>query len=325
MTIAPDGVEPSTLGALGGFLENNMQFCNLDQRTEAWLQWRREGITATEAKTILGCDSYSGLNALWRKKVGLEPEKDLSHVPAVAYGIAHEGDCRRAWELKHGDFAFPVCAISDVSPVFRASFDGINSAGEPVECKCVQKDTFERVRAQGRESDAYKRYLPQVQHQLLVSGARRAFLCFWHEGLFHEFEVERDEALIAEIVKRGKAFWENHVLTGIAPDPDPYMPTGADAQAWAAIAEDYKRALKVKSELESALKSLNERLKAHQESLEKLMGDEEVAQYAGIRVKRSKRAGGVDWKAYCETNGVDQDDLRAFQKPDVVTTRVLVL
>ena len=51
-------------------MEANVKFCNIDQRTPEWHAWRREGLTATEARTILGQDPYSSLEALWCKKMG---------------------------------------------------------------------------------------------------------------------------------------------------------------------------------------------------------------------------------------------------------------
>lgn len=305
-------------------MEANVKFCNIDQRTPEWHAWRREGLTATEARTILGQDPYSSLEALWCKKMGLEPERDLSSIPAVQYGILHEEDCRTAWEARHGDIALPVCAMSDENPIFRASFDGLNSAGEPVECKCVQRSTFQKVQAQGRLSEPYLRYVPQVQHQLLVSGAHKAFLCFWHEGEYIELVVDRDQQVIDQIVRKGTAFWQDHVLTGVKPDAG-FQPSGEAAQQWAEIAAHYKQGLEVKAQLEAALKGVNEKLKTQQESFERLMGEHKQAQFAGIRITRSTRAGGVDWKALCAEKGITAEELKPFQKADVSTARVSIV
>ena len=305
-------------------MEANVKFCNIDQRTPEWHAWRREGLTATEARTILGQDPYSSLEALWCRKMGREPEKDLTGIPAVQYGILHEEDCRTAWEARHGDIALPVCAMSDENPIFRASFDGLNSAGEPVECKCVLEGTFQKVKTQGRLSEPYLWYVPQIQHQMLVSDAARAFLCFWHDGEYIEFVVDRDQQVIDAILTKGMAFWQDHVLTGVKPDVG-FQPSGEAAQQWAEIAAHYKQGLEVKAQLEAALKGVNEKLKTQQESFERLMGEHKLAQFAGIRITRSTRAGGVDWKALCAEKGITAEELKPFKKADVSTVRVSIV
>lgn len=35
-----------------------MQFVELDQRTDAWFEWRKNGITASESPVIVGLSLY---------------------------------------------------------------------------------------------------------------------------------------------------------------------------------------------------------------------------------------------------------------------------
>ena len=59
----------------------------------------------------------------------------------------------------------PSCAEADHNAIFRASFDGINDAGEPVELKMSLPVSFEDVQAHREQSEAYQLYWVQVQHQ----------------------------------------------------------------------------------------------------------------------------------------------------------------
>lgn len=180
------------------------------------------------------------------------------------------------------------------------------------------------MKTQGRLSEPYLRYVPQIQHQMLVSDAARAFLCFWHDGEYIEFVVDRDQQVIDAILTKGMAFWQDHVLTGVKPDVG-FQPSGEAAQQWAEIAAHYKQGLEVKAQLEAALKGVNEKLKTQQESFERLMGEHKLAQFAGIRITRSTRAGGVDWKALCAEKGITAEELKPFKKADVSTVRVSIV
>lgn len=61
----------------------------------------------------------------------------------------------------------------------------------------------------------------QVQHYLAVSGYQVWYVAALIMG--REFvirKIERDEELIRNLIIIEKRFWEDHVLAGVAPDPD---------------------------------------------------------------------------------------------------------
>lgn len=41
-----------------------MQFVELDQRTDAWFEWRKNGITASESPVIVGLSPYQTLKTV---------------------------------------------------------------------------------------------------------------------------------------------------------------------------------------------------------------------------------------------------------------------
>lgn len=180
----------------------------LDQRTDEWKDWRRKGVTATDSCVLLGCNPYKSPLQLWEEKTGKSAPPDLSGVSAVRFGCENEERVRAMWEKSHGAEARPVCGEYDANPAIRASFDGLTEEGCPVEIKCPVPDgaTLRDVKERGRAAAAFALYYVQVQHQLLVSGADKGRLVFLDGDSLIEFEIERDEAMIAKIIEKSEAF-----------------------------------------------------------------------------------------------------------------------
>lgn len=185
-----------------------MRVVDLDQRTDEWKQWRKLGVTATDSPVLFGLvPEQTPLS--FGQKTGLKEPTDLSDIPAVRWGLEHEDYARSLWELKHGDIASPLCVESDANPIFRASLDGYTTNGEVLEIKCPYPDgiTIMDVKIRRENSDAYKRYFIQVQHQLMVSGSLLAHLVLDEDELI-EFEISRDENVINEIKQKGEEFFK---------------------------------------------------------------------------------------------------------------------
>src|SRR5690606_258328 len=135
-----------------------MKIIDLSQRDDLWKDWRRQGITASDAAILLGRSPYKTLWRLWAEKTGYATEEDLSGNPLVQQGIRNEDLARQAFEARHDDLLLPVCVESIKHPLMRASLDGLRENGEPVELKCPSKATWEQVCAKGEDSDAFQLY-----------------------------------------------------------------------------------------------------------------------------------------------------------------------
>ena len=298
-----------------------MRVIELEQRTDAWLRWREHGITATESAVILGLSPFKTPWRLWAEKVHRALPENLDAVPQVRFGRENEDHVRHLFESVHGTFVSPACAEMDGDDaIFRASFDGLTIEDVPVEIKCPGSNTLADVASRGTGSDAYRLYSVQVQHQIMVSGAAHGWLVFYRpedESLI-EFDIPRDEELIARIKSEGRAFWEKHVVKRREPDMDPerdvYFPQGEAAAAWAGAAGDY---LSLEHEIRDVGRRLAELRQAQgrvKDEIARLMGRYLAAEYAGVRVKRTMRAGAVDFDALLQAKGIDPAEKEAFRK-----------
>ena len=138
-----------------------MQFVELDQRTDAWFEWRKNGITASESPVIVGLSPYQTPWRLWAEKTGFMERPDLSRNPNVQRGVLLEDAVRERIAQDMCDIIEPACAEWDTDPIFRASFDGLTSSNLPVEIKCPSERVFMDVK------DVYKRQAQPLQQALL--------------------------------------------------------------------------------------------------------------------------------------------------------------
>ena len=156
-----------------------MQFVELDQRTDAWFEWRKNGITASESPVIVGLSPYQTPWRLWAEKTGFMERPDLSKNPNVQRGVFLEDAVRERIAQDMCDIIEPACAEWDTDPIFRASFDGLTSSNLPVEIKCPSERVFMDVKVNREASETYKLYYVQVQHQILVADAPKGYLVFF--------------------------------------------------------------------------------------------------------------------------------------------------
>ena len=296
-----------------------MFYVNLEQRSNAWHKWRKEGITATEAVAICGQSAYATPWRVWAEKTGRVAPPDLSDNPYVRYGIEHEDEVRNLFMQKHVDVVIPTCGENSDNRVFRASFDGINSNGEPVEIKCPGESTLEDVLARGTQSDAYQMYRWQVQWQIMVADAPRGWLVFYlGNERIKEFEVARDDEMIAEMKQKCLRFWEQNIMKDKAPekipDRDIYIPKGDDLIVWAKAAVDYRRIREEIDRLTALLEEPKKRLTA-------LMGDFKNADFYGVSICQYTQKGSIDYRQVLSQRGIlltEQELETCRRKPNEV-------
>jgi putative phage-type endonuclease len=308
-----------------------MRIVDINQRTPEWHTWRRQGVSASETATILGHSPYKTPWRLWAELIGKVLPEDLSHNPNVKRGIALEDEARADFEARHGAIVIPLCAESSEHPEIRASFDGIDDTGRPIEFKVPSERTFDEVMALGEESKAYKLYFWQVQVQLYVADAQMGFLVFYQSpGVFREFEIQRDETgLQTVIVPALLEFWQS-VQNGLAPALDPardiYVPSGADLDRWTELAGKYRHLAPIKADLEKQMKDLRTQMGGIEDDLVDMMGEFLLAETAGIKVTRFAKRGSVDYKSVLAVVRPDlhEDDLEPYRRSPSEEVRITV-
>ncbi len=186
-----------------------MRYVNLEQGSPAWLSWRAGGIGASDAAVVLGLSPFKTADRLFAELVGdVEPELGTY---AMRRGQRLEPVARDEYQRRHDIVVEPCCGEHESMPWMRASFDGLTLLADLIlEIKWPNHEAHQDA-LEGRVPGYY---WPQVQHQLLVSGAERCHYLscsqhsrFTREDRFVVVEVWPDPEFQAFLAEEITAFW----------------------------------------------------------------------------------------------------------------------
>lgn len=248
---------------------------------------RADYIGGSDANTIMS-NNDERILALWQQKRGERQPDDLSGILAVQMGSFTE-PLNVAWFEKQTGDTVTDCGevvIHEAHKFMRATLDGMvedpfTGARRVFEAKHTnERDTPETI---------FDRYLPQLAHNTLCTGAEGAILSvFQGNAKWWMLEYERDEDYSAALIEAEQAFWDC-VKSGEPPAPLPEPPkpkpkgvreydmTGNNE--WAALAGTYTETLLAAQDHERAKRELK-----------KLVPDDasKCAGY-GLAINRDKR------------------------------------
>lgn len=171
---------------------------NLEQGSQAWLDFRANHFGASEAAAMLGISKYQTRTALLlSKKTGITEEINKHKQALFDNGHATEALARTILEGKLEDDLYPAVYSKGK---LSASVDGIDMAETfAFEHKLFNNELFDSVNA-GVLPESYQ---PQCQQVLYVTGAKHLyFVC--SDGTEENFSmmlVEPDADWIARIIK----------------------------------------------------------------------------------------------------------------------------
>lgn len=176
---------------------------DLDQGTSEWLEWRSQGIGASDAPTIVGENPWKSTLQLLDDKCGKNND-DSSE--AMIRGSALEPEARKRFEFKSGIRFPPACLQSSKFEWLRASVDGLAVDGSAVvEIKCGES-VYRRTSASRKVPDYY---YGQLQHILAVTDLDQInFWCYLPNRPELHLRVARDEKYISRMLDMEQQFWE---------------------------------------------------------------------------------------------------------------------
>lgn len=288
-----------------------MIYVDLVQGTPEWHEWRAGGIGASSVASVIQWPyAHESARAFWMVKTGRKPGTDLSKNFFVRRGNEQEPLARQAferWLESQGifDLVIPTCVQHETYSFIRVSLDGLMSDGSPVELKVPAWETFESVMQERRNSEAFQRYLPQVQDQLLVTGAKIGYLAFYraYDRKLIVFRITRDEELIEQLIERQKWWWDLYERDEAPPitELDYFEPsTQQDQEAWTQIAAELQQVWRDMSPIKVKIDQAKAREAELKKALRSMMGNHVKAEYAGVRLHSSPRQGVIDYVKWTE-------------------------
>lgn len=146
-----------------------MKTHNLTQGSAAWLAYRATHFNASDAPAMLGMSPYKTRSELLHElHTGLAPEVDAHTQARFDAGHAAEAAARPIGEREIGEELYPVVGSEGK---LSASFDGMTMDGRIIWEHKLMNVYLANSLADGFIPDSYH---PQLEQQLMVSGAEKA-------------------------------------------------------------------------------------------------------------------------------------------------------
>lgn len=279
----------------------------MQQGSDNWTQWRKKGLGSSDAATIMGVSPWKTPYQLWEEKIGIG--KPFQGNFATNRGNEMEPKARAAFELYIGDEFPPMVAEHANYPFIRASLDGYNKERNAIlEIKCPGKADHD-IALSGYVPD---KYYPQLQHQILVTGANKAYYYSYDGEKGVTVEVLPDVNYCRELLEAEIAFWDL-VQNKIPPkltDKDAVVVTDA---ALLELAAEY-------AHMDSQVKSLQEKMDQVKTNLSEQCTHSKT-KIGRITVSREIRKGSIDYTKVGELKGVDLEQYRK-EPTSFVTIRI---
>ena len=263
---------------------------SLVQGSEEWLAFRRGKRMASETPAIMGLSPYGTPDSVRKAKRG----KSTYVNDAMKQGTREEPKARESYEAK---FELMRPAVY-VDGEYGASLDGINIDEDWIlEIKTPYKD----ARKSDRWKDAEKQSVTpadyaQIQHQLMVTGARGAHLWVW--------DAKAQEGILVR-VESDPSYWDE-----IRKAWDEFAPTlqQRDDVEWRESAQEWLDA-------KTACDIANERLERAKTDLYEASEGQAYVAGCGVQVERTTRKGTVDWKKV-EKEHLQGVDIESYRKKE---------
>lgn len=197
-----------------------MRIVNIEQSTDVWLDWRRQGLGSTDIAAISGLSKYKTAMDVFEDKKGLSFPILDNH--AMAMGRLKEPEIRDDYNKHTGTNHIPICVESLEFPFLKGSLDGFDKKTNSVlEVKFSQFPKMAIVfRGNDVETfkDSYMSYFCQVQYFMYLTKSHKCDISTQdRHGTLIYMEIPRDDAFIKMIVGNAKKFWIDHIMKNTPP------------------------------------------------------------------------------------------------------------
>ena len=255
---------------------------------------------AADAPVIMGVSPWKTKYQLWLEKTAETCSDNKSGNWATQRGHDLEPRARAQYELETGITAPATLAEHATYPFLRASLDGYSVESKLVlEIKCPGKDDHELA----LKNQVPDKYYPQIQHQLLVTGAEMAHYYSFDgtKGVLVRVPPDREYCthLLAELL----SFW-NLVETKTPPaysDKDYKRVRNGELNQ---LMRDWKSAKELSDKWKDVADKLQKQILASD------LIDHPRILIEGVKISKVQRKGAVDYKVIPNLEGVDLEKYR---------------
>ena len=283
----------------------------LNMEKQEWLMYRKKGIGGSDAGAICGVNPYRSVMQVYQDKVSEETEETDNE--AMRQGREFEDYVARRFMEASGKKVRRANAMfyDEAHPFMLADVDRL-VVGENAGLECKTASPF--MADKWEDGKVPLSYQIQCYHYMSVMNADAWYIAVLIYGReFKFYKIERDEQMLADLIRIEQDFWENHVEKGILPEPD-------GSELTDSVIAEYYRKSNARSIL---LRGFDEKLLRRQEltegiermETEKRRIEQELKLYLGEAETAENERYRVSWKNV-ESTRVDAKRLKE-EKPEI--------
>lgn len=277
----------------------------------AWLEYRKKGIGGSDAGAVCGLNPYRTAMEVYQDKTSNEVVEIDNE--AMRQGREFEDYVAKRFTEATGKKVRRANAMyyDEDHPFMLADVDRM-VVGENAGLECKTASSY--LADKWEDGKIPMHYQLQCHHYMSVMDTEAWYIAVLIYGReFKFYRIERDEEIMADLVRMEQDFWENHVRKGVMPNPD------GSKIADSVIAEYFKESVPVTV----PLTGFSEKLKRRQELVdvisrmdtEKKQIEQELKLYMGEAELAENDRYKVSWKAFC-SNKLDVERLKQ-EKPEI--------
>ena len=194
-----------------------------------FLAQRKKGIGGSDIAAIIGVSQFKTALDVYLSKTTDQPEQQGEHLywghalenPIIDRFIQDTGAnvIRQPEMRRHPDYEWAI-----------ANADALITNGDTIEAILeIKTSSAFKSREWGADDtdEVPIEYIAQVQWYMWIYDVNEAYLAALIGGnQYRQYHITRDDELIAMLAEKAQAFWQNHVIPRIPPNPQ----DGADAQ-----------------------------------------------------------------------------------------------
>ena len=277
-----------------------MRFVDLEQGSNAWHEYRRKGIGASDIAKILKISPFGTPFTLFEEKEG----KEIVDNPSMRRGREREIiGVEYANRLFNTTF-FPKVIEHYLHPWLFCSVDGIDMDGTVLEVKWCNKE----VHSLANNGVVIDYYYSQCQAQMACCDvSEMIFLSCYQISKddpidYAVVKVKRDDLFIQKMIEKASEFYHEYMVKGIAPPLTDKDYTFIEDDLFDQLCTEY-------TSLTSQEKMLSERKKQILEDIKIRAGDKN-ARSSLFKATKFKSKGRIDYSSIKELEGVNLEPYR---------------
>jgi putative phage-type endonuclease len=180
----------------------------MEQNTNEWLKWRKQGVGSSDAGIIMGLSPYKTKLELYNEKISeVLPAQKENFVTEKGHRL--EPIARSKHEIMTGKTYSEALIVHEKYPHLRASLDGYNKDdNHSLEIKYMGAKNILAINTLDDLEKLYPHYKAQIQYQMFITNGTSELVMINDALEIKSIQIPVDVPYIENMIMELNGFWE---------------------------------------------------------------------------------------------------------------------